>query len=118
MPAVVAAIVIAPDLYSRPDSFQVLADAQLQGVPNATERSLFVGGPLGLAATEVSLANGGFAVSYLQGFFFVQVIGADPDCSSTSRMLWRPPILDVNLEARTIKAVLTESNGGCRHLSQ
>ena len=77
LPAVIAATVISPDLYARTDTFDLLTTGQLQGLPGSTGRPLSVGA-LQLPATEITLPDGqGYEVIYLQGFFFVQVIGTD-----------------------------------------
>jgi hypothetical protein len=78
LPAVIASIVISPELYARADTFDMLTSAQLLGLPGAVGRPLTIGA-LKLPATEITLAGGaGYEVVYLQGFFFVQVIGSDP----------------------------------------
>jgi hypothetical protein len=78
LPAVIASIVISPELYGRADTFDMLTSAQLLGLPGAVGRPLTIGA-LQLPATEITLAGGaGYEVIYLQGFFFVQVIGSDP----------------------------------------
>ncbi len=77
LPAVVSAMVVSPDLYARTDTFDLLVTADLEGLPGSTSRPLSIGA-LQLPATEITVADGkGYAVIYLQGFFFVQVIGTD-----------------------------------------
>jgi hypothetical protein len=77
LPALISAMVVSPDLYARTDTYDLLVNADLLGLPGSTSRPLTIGA-LQLPATEITLAGGkGYAVVYLQGFFFVQVIGTD-----------------------------------------
>lgn len=77
LPAVVSAMVVSPELYARTDTYDRLVNIDLQGLPGSTSRPLSLTS-LQLPATEITLADGkGYAVIYLQGFFFVQVIGTD-----------------------------------------
>jgi hypothetical protein len=77
LPAVVSAMVVSPELYARTDTYDRLVNADLQGLPGSTSRPLSLTA-LQLPATEISLADRqSYAVVYLQGFFFVQVIGTD-----------------------------------------
>lgn len=78
LPVVVADMVVTPDLYGRADTFSKLSDLHLVELPGSTGRGLSLG-TLSLPATEITLAGAkGYAVIYQQGFFFVQVVGADP----------------------------------------
>jgi hypothetical protein len=77
LPAVISAMVVSPELYARTDTYDLLVNTDLQGLPGSTSRPLSIGA-LQLPATEITLADGkGYVVIYLQGFFFVQVIGTD-----------------------------------------
>jgi len=76
--ALVAGMVVVPDLYAQTDTFAKLADANLAGIPGSTGRPLTIGS-LALPAMEITMADAkGYAVIYQQGFFFVQVVGSDP----------------------------------------
>lgn len=77
LPAVISTMVVSPELYARTDTFDLLVNTDLQGLPGSTSRPLSLGA-LQLPASEITLADGkGYALIYLQGFFFVQVIGTD-----------------------------------------
>lgn len=78
LPVLVAVMVIVPELYARADTFSKLAEATLTDLPGSIGRPLVIGS-LALPGVEITLPEAkGYAVTYQQGFFFVQVIGSDP----------------------------------------